>query len=271
MSPVAVVALLLVALCAASEQQQQQQMKEYLRAVIQPPYYLITVPAEFYILPLLPYDYDQLEPQIEQSTVRAHYFGHHENYRNKMNSILALWRLEEPDNSFSKQPILNIFKQLDEVPAKYRLRLKNNAGGFINHAIYWAVMSPNPNGTERFPSASLTKEIEESFENYYQFHLAFTNEAINLFGSGYVWLVRDHKKEPGKQLSVVITKDQDSPITQDLDPLLVLDVWEHAYYLKHQYKRGSYIDDWWLLVDWQAVDKLDQFWKHIRNPVKEEL
>jgi Fe-Mn family superoxide dismutase len=144
-------------------------------------------------------------------------------------------------------------------------------GGFINHALYWGVMSPNPKGKERFPTGDLLTEIEETFGSFLAFKIEFSHEAMELFGSGYVWLVRDRKVKPGKQLSIVVSKNQDSPISQDLDPLLVIDVWEHAYYLKHQYKRVTYVTDWWMLVDWDYVDKLDKFWIKLRYPNKDEL
>lgn len=238
---------------------------------VAPPYYLTSVSAETYILPILPYDLDGLEPVIDKQTVVAHYEGHHDNYRKKMNAILSIWREKDPENSLNKDPIVHILYRLHHVPEEYRESIRNNLGGFINHAIYWGVMSPNSSGTERFPTGSLLNEIEETFGNYFAFKVKFSHEASELFGSGYVWLVRDRKQDPGKQLSIVVTKNQDSPISQDLDPLLVIDVWEHAYYLKHQYKRVLYVTEWWTLVDWDAVEKLDKFWDKIKNPKREEL
>jgi Fe-Mn family superoxide dismutase len=240
-------------------------------AEIYPPYYLINVVADTYILPILPYPLDGLEPYIDKETMVAHYEGHHENYRKKMNDILSRWRKEEPDNSFNKDPIVHLLYRLHDVPEEYRQDITNSVGGFINHALYWGVMSSNPKGVERSPTGSLLSEIETTFSSFVIFKIHFSHVAIELFGSGYVWLVRDRKQEQGKQLSVVVTKNQDSPMSQDLDPLLVIDVWEHAYYLKHQYKRIDYVTKWWDLVDWDAVEKLDKFWFKVKYPHREEL
>jgi superoxide dismutase, Fe-Mn family len=238
---------------------------------VQPPYHLISVQADTYILPLLTYPLDGLEPYIDRPTVVAHYQGHHDNYRKKMNAVLARWREKEPENSFNKDPIFHILNRLRHVPEEYKVDITNNVGGFINHALYWGVLSPNPKGKDRAPTGDLLTELEQTFGGFFAFKILFSHEAVELFGSGYVWLVRDRKLKPGKQLSIVVSKNQASPISQDLDPLLVIDVWEHSYYLKHQYKRLNYVTDWWMLVDWDYVDKLDKFWNKIRYPNKDEL
>lgn len=224
---------------------------------------MLSVRSEKYILPLLPYEMGGLEPYIDRHTVVAHYEGHHEAYRRKMNIALNDWREDEPRNTLTTQPLVRIMQKLDSVSEKFRTKIKNSMGGFVNHAIYWSVMSPNPNGTERFPVGRLLDEIEKTFGSYYAFKVQFSTAAVDVFGSGYVWLVRDSKAPEGSQLSVVTTQNQDCPLSLGLDPLLVIDVWEHAYYLKHQFRRVEHVTEWWLVVDWEVVDKLDQFWTKV--------
>jgi Fe-Mn family superoxide dismutase len=230
---------------------------------VAPPYHLLGIRAEVYILPILPYEMGDLEPYIDRDTVVAHYEGHHDAYRRKMNVALNDWRESEPLNTLTTQPLVKIMRELHTVPNEFKTKLRNNMGGFVNHALYWSVMSANPNGTERFPTGALLDEIESTFGSYFEFKVKFSTKAIDLFGSGYVWLVRDSAEPAGSQLSILTTQNQDCPISMGLDPLLVIDVWEHAYYLKHQFRRVEYITQWWLVVDWDSVEKLDQYWKKV--------
>jgi len=169
-------------------------------------------------------------------------------------------------NNFATEPILTILSYLDKVPDTFREKLKNNAGGFINHCFYWSVMSPNPSETTRTPGVALLAEITSAFGSFESFKSVFSNMALDLFGSGYVWLVRDRDELAGQQLSIVTTTNQNSPVSTGLEPLLVIDVWEHAYYLKHQFRRVQYVSDWWMLVDWSNVEALDRFWAKQREP-----
>jgi len=221
------------------------------------------VPAERYILPVLPYDYDGLEPYITRDMVVAHYEGHHESYRVKMNAALNEWREDEPLNKLTTQPLAKILANLDSVPEKFSSRLQNNIGGFANHAIFWSVMNTNVNGTERLPTDRLLSDIESSFVSFDEFKNKFTAAALDLFGSGYVWLVRDRSAPTGMQLSIVTTVNQDSPLSRGVHPILVIDVWEHAYYLKYQFRRNEFVDDWWKLIEWKQVAMLDRFWKKV--------
>ncbi|XP_013420018.1 uncharacterized protein LOC106180552 isoform X3 [Lingula anatina] len=213
------------------------------------------VPKEAYPLPPLPYPYGGLEPHMDERTVQIHHQGHHAAYTTKMNAALKQWREEDPGNTFAKSSILNILQNVSSVPEKYRTALRNNGGGYFNHAIYWACMSPG--GAAITPD--LKSDIIQNFGTYDNFKDQFTTKAMALFGSGYVWLSRGENE----QLVISTTANQDSPVTEDLHPILVIDIWEHAYYLKHQNKRADFVADWWKLVNWNAVRDLDQWWKRI--------
>lgn len=144
---------------------------------------------------------------------------------------------------------------------------------YVNHAIYWSIMSGNTNRTLRRPSAEFEEEIKEDFESFDKFKGEFTAESLKLFGSGYVWLVMN--VNGSKHLEIISSVNQDSPITDNLFPILVIDIWEHAYYLQHQFRRAAHIDDFWFLVDWEKVENIKKFWKsyletHLVNS-KEEL
>ncbi|OWF42083.1 uncharacterized protein LOC110461622 [Mizuhopecten yessoensis] len=226
------------------------------------PYEFIADETSNYVLPKLPYDYKDLEPFIDEATVRVHHLGHHAAYTTKMNIALEQWTTDsevKESVSLAQKPILDILIGLDDVPEKYKSSIQNNGGGYVNHNFYWSVMSPNPNSDDREPINQLGDDIVQEFRNFSNFKAMFTKEALSLFGSGYVWLSRD-PNENGK-LVISKTTNQDSPLTDGFQPILVIDVWEHAYYLKHQNLRPKYVSDWWNLVDWSAVEELDNWWK----------
>jgi Fe-Mn family superoxide dismutase len=227
-----------------------------------PPYYTLTRKADNYILPVLTYGVHLLEPFIDADTAQHHYFGHHEIYRMKMNEALKEWRAEEPDSTFAKEPIMTIMHKLQKVPEKYRTRIRNFGGGYVNHAFYWASMSPNleDNPVARQPEGNLLMEIEDTWGSYDAFKEEFTKQGTSLFGSGYVWLIR--KNTPTGPLAIVTTANQDCPLSDGHFPLMVFDAWEHAYYIKHQYQRSKHMADWWMLVDWFDVAELSDFWKN---------
>jgi Fe-Mn family superoxide dismutase len=252
-----------VLLCLASGE--LLRTDEHAGDLVAPPYYLLSIRADVYILPILPYEMGDLAPYIDRTTVEAHYYGHHEAYRRRMNVALNAWRESEPTNQLTTQPLIKIMQDLDTVQYEFRTKLQHNLGGFVNHALYWATMAANPNGTERFPTGDLLDEIEKTFGSYFEFKVKFSSAAIDLFGSGYVWLVRDPKASNNNQLFIITTVNQDCPLTTGFYPLLVLDVWEHAYYLQHQYRRVEYITNWWMLTDWNKVEKLDLFWLKASN------
>ncbi len=151
--------------------------------------------------------------------------------------------------------MVEILQQLDKVPGKWRTSIRNNGGGYLNHIFYWEGMCHAPSRLQ--PEGDLAHEIVNSFGSYEQFKNNFNAAGGALFGSGYVWLCFNSTGP----LQIVSTTNQDCPLTSNLYPLLVLDVWEHAYYLKHQNRRGGYIADWWGVVCWEAVHDILQFWK----------
>ncbi|ESO04737.1 hypothetical protein HELRODRAFT_78629 [Helobdella robusta] len=223
------------------------------------------VPAENlieYPLPKLEYDFDDLEPYIDGATVRAHYNGHHESYRKKMNEFLQKWR-SSVSSKLPYQSLYQILQNLNKVPHDLEISILNNVGGYVNHALYWSILSPNPSKQLRLPEGHLLERIKSDFDSFDEFKNKFTAEALKLFGSGYVWLVSEKPNFDGSEgrLRIVSSSNQDSPITFKLLPLLVIDVWEHAYYLKHQYKRVEHVEDFWYLVDWKKVDALVKFWE----------
>lgn len=210
-----------------------------------------------YELPDLPYGYDELEPYIDEATVRVHHQGHHMSYVKNLNATLEAWRRLE-DSWPAEESIQIILQNTDKIPDHYKSNIIKNGGGFVNHNLYWWVMSPNPDGEERRPLAELLDDIESNFGSYEKFQEAFTMKAVTLFGSGYVWLSRQPKDN---SLIISTSTNQDSPLSEGLHPILTIDVWEHAYYLKHQNKRPKYISDWWKLVDWKNVEELDTWYK----------
>ncbi|KAL5005637.1 hypothetical protein ScPMuIL_016795 [Solemya velum] len=224
------------------------------------PYEGIEKKQDEYKLPDLPYAYDGLEPYIDAATLNVHHKGHHAAYTAKMNAALGQWRGDSGAGGadLAKESILHIIQNLDKVPDKYKKPVRNNGGGFVNHNFYWACMSPNAGG-KREPEGSLKTDIEKDFGSLAKFEEEFTQQALTLFGSGYVWLSRD---KAGK-LHISQSANQDSPLPDGFRPILVLDVWEHAYYLKHQNKRPNHITDWWQVVDWTQVDKLDKWWSKL--------
>ncbi|ELT98943.1 hypothetical protein CAPTEDRAFT_229194 [Capitella teleta] len=232
------------------------------------PFTTIASKAELYSLPALTFGYADLEPFFDEATLHAHYDGHHETYRKKMNSALSEWRESDPLDSFSTEPILEILKNLNKVPENFRNAIKNSGGGFVNHALYWACMSPNPTREIRQPTGALLQDIENEFGSFVKFSLKFTDRAVSLFGSGYVWLSRNPSSGA---LIITTTVNQDSPISDGLHPILVIDVWEHSYYLKHQFRRHVYVADWWKVVDWENVEELDKWWREVGSYARDEL
>ncbi|XP_065051554.1 superoxide dismutase [Mn/Fe]-like [Rhopilema esculentum] len=215
-----------------------------------------------YPLPRLNYGYDALEPFVDAKTMKVHHSGHHAAYTKKMNNALEQWRASEESNSLSKKSILEIMKSIEDVPEKWKTALRNNGGGYLNHAIFFSLLSPNPSKEDRVPTGKVLNHIVRSFGNFTAFKEMFSKSALSLFGSGYVWLCREPKTNA---LTYLPTINQQSPVSYGLNPILVIDVWEHAYYLKHQNKRANYIDNWWNVVDWSAVQDLYDFWDKDSN------
>jgi superoxide dismutase, Fe-Mn family len=199
-----------------------------------------------YEQPKLPYGYDALEPFIDARTMEVHYTKHHATYVAKLNDAVA--KLEP----VAEKPLEEFLADLDEVPADIRTVVKNSGGGAWNHAFFWTCLTPALDGSVNEPAGELRKAIDARWGGYMQFVAAFTGAATGLFGSGWAWLVRT---EDGK-LEIVTTANQDCPLSNKQTPLLALDLWEHAYYLRYQNRRAEYIENWWRIVHWRRVEEL---------------
>lgn len=195
-----------------------------------------------YKLPELPYAYDALEPHIDAQTMEIHHTKHHQTYVDKLNAAL-----EKHDN-IAARPAEDIIRDLEGVPDSIRVAVRNHGGGHVNHSMFWTMMSPDGGGE---PKGEIATAIEASFKDFASFKELFTAEALGRFGSGWAWLVRDGEGS----LSVMSTPNQDSPLSEGFTPLLGLDVWEHAYYLKYQNKRPDYLEAFWNIVSWEQVAK----------------
>jgi Fe-Mn family superoxide dismutase len=196
-------------------------------------------------LPQLPYDFSALEPHIDAKTMEVHYTKHHQTYLDKFNA--AYGQLPEDLKELSVEMLL---KQLSIIPENIRSAIRNNGGGYYNHSLFWTMMSPESSS----PSDELQTALSSSFGGFEAFKKKFSEEAVGRFGSGWAWLV---KQEDGS-LVVMSTANQDNPISENpnVKPILALDVWEHAYYLKYQNRRPEYIEQWWNVVNWNEVNRL---------------
>jgi Fe-Mn family superoxide dismutase len=191
-----------------------------------------------YEVPALPYDYDALEPHIDEATMRVHHDKHHQAYVDKANGALD-------GTEWDGKPIEEVLKDLSSLPADKRTVVRNNGGGHYNHSLFWESMGPGKGGA---PSGDLASAIDDAFGSFDAFKEQFEAAGVGQFGSGWAWLVLD-----GGQLKVRSTANQDNPISEGQVPLLGNDVWEHAYYLKYQNKRPDYLKAWWDVVDWDKV------------------
>jgi superoxide dismutase, Fe-Mn family len=201
---------------------------------------LVKTPS-LHVLPALPYSIDALEPHIDARTMALHHDKHHASYVENLNAALekypalrecsAVWLLLNPG----------------KIPGEARATIRNNAGGHVNHSMLWRTMAPG--GSE--PAGALADAIKRDFGSLEQFKTRFAEAGSKLFGSGWVWLARSHQVSGG--LEIYTTTGHDNPLVQGHFPVLVNDVWEHAYYLKHENRRGDYLKGWWPLVDWREV------------------
>ena len=191
-----------------------------------------------YEVPPLPYDYSALEPHIDEATMRVHHDKHHQAYVDKVNAALE-------GTDLADTAIEDVLKDLNAVPEDKRTAVRNNGGGHYNHGLFWEWMSPDGGGE---PDGDLASAIESAFGSFEDFKTKFKEAGVNQFGSGWSWLVHD-----GSGLAVVSSANQDNPVSEGQTPLLGVDVWEHAYYLKYQNKRPDYIDAWWNVVNWAKV------------------
>ncbi len=192
-------------------------------------------------LPTLPYAFDALEPHIDAKTMEIHFTKHHQTYVDKLNAAL------DKHPALHEKTVEELVADLDMVPEDIRSAVRNHGGGHLNHSMFWQILAPAAGGK---PSGALLQAFDKKFGSFDAFVTQFSDAAANRFGSGWAWLVLD-----GKDISIMSTANQDNPITEGKTPIMCLDVWEHAYYLKYQNKRPDYIKAFWQVVNWPEVQK----------------
>lgn len=198
--------------------------------------------SEHFTLPLLTYDYNALEPAIDEQTVKIHHTQHHQKYVEKLNIVVD----EYP--ALSNKPLKEWLSNLGTLPATIRTGVRNFGGGHYNHSFYWNCMTPHASGA---PQGEIATAITKAFGSLDAFKEKFEQEAAGVFGSGWTWLCMNKSGN----LVIMSTSNQDTPLAQELEPLLVIDLWEHAYYLKYQSNRLAHIKAWWNLINWDEVEK----------------
>jgi len=194
-----------------------------------------------YELPKLPYAYDALEPHIDARTMEIHYSKHHQAYVDNLNKAVKGTDLEE-------KTVEDLISDLNAVPENIRTAVRNNGGGHANHSFFWKIMGPNAGGE---PKGKLADDIKSAFGGFDQFQEKVSGAGVGRFGSGWAWLIKN--KSGG--LEVISTPNQDSPLMDGNTPIVGVDVWEHAYYLKYQNRRADYLKAWWNVVNWDAIAK----------------
>jgi len=192
-------------------------------------------------LPALPYAYEALEPYVDAQTMHLHHDKHHQAYTDNFNAALD----KAPE--LKSKSAEDILRDLASVPDAIRGAVRNNGGGYVNHAMFWAIMAPNAGGS---PTGTIADAISNTFGNFSQFQEKFNDAGVKQFGSGWAWLALG----PGG-LQILSTPNQDSPLSQGLHPIMGNDVWEHAYYLKYQNRRAEYLKAWWNVVNWNEINK----------------
>lgn len=196
----------------------------------------------YYILPDLPYAYNALEPYIDAKTMELHHDKHHRKYVDELNTALKNY----PD--LANKPLEELLENLDQVPENIRVSVRNNGGGHLNHSTFWLMMVPNGGGE---PEGELKEVINKHFGSFDQFKEKFNQAAKTRFGSGWAWLCLDNSGN----LVITSTANQDTPLSEGLTPIVCLDVWEHAYYLKYNNRRPDYIDAWWKVINWKYAQE----------------
>ena len=192
-------------------------------------------------IPELPYAYDSLEPYIDKETMEIHHDKHHQTYVDKLNKAL------EGHEELAGKDVEELLKNIDGVSEEIRIAVKNNGGGHLNHSFFWTILKKDIQ-----PSGEILEAIKRNFESYENFVELFKQAAVTQFGSGWAWLVLDPRTN---KLEIIQTKDHETPITENKIPLLVIDVWEHAYYLKYQNRRPEYVDAFIKVINWEEVNK----------------
>ncbi len=193
-----------------------------------------------YEMPILQYSFGDLEPFIDKETMEIHFTKHHQNYLNNLNTAVEGFSL------FDGKSIEEVLTNVELIPSEIRKAVVNNGGGHFNHSFYWSIMSKDKNKT---PSKPLLDKINTTFGSFDDFRTLFIETSLKTFGSGWTWLVET--KDDG--LKVYSTSNQDSPVSNGDKPLLCVDLWEHAYYLKYQNRRNEYLENWWNVIDWDKV------------------
>lgn len=193
-------------------------------------------------LPKLPYEYNALEPYIDEQTMRIHHTKHHQAYTDKLNAAL------QGKKELESKTIEELVSKLDKIPKEIRTAVQNHGGGYYNHCLFWEIMGPNAGGE---PEGELHTAIDKTFGSFEAFKKQFSEAAMNRFGSGWAWMVLEKKK-----LKITSTANQDCPLSQKQIPVLPLDVWEHAYYLLRQNRRAEYVEAWWNVVNWKKAEEL---------------
>jgi superoxide dismutase, Fe-Mn family len=193
-------------------------------------------------LPPLPYDFSALEPHIDTQTMQIHHGKHHQAYVTNLNAAL------EKHPNLQGKSAEDLVRDLGSVPEDIRTAVRNNGGGHVNHTMFWKMMAPNAGGA---PTGAVADAIKASFGGFDAFKEQFAKAGVGRFGSGWAWLIDSKGK-----LSIESTANQDNPISEGKKPILGLDVWEHAYYLKYQNRRPDYISAWWNVVNWAEVNRL---------------
>lgn len=195
-----------------------------------------------YTLPKLNFDYADLEPVIDVKTMEIHHSKHHQGYIDKLNAGLE----EYPE--LLKKDVNDLLKDFKNLPSEIKKTVRNHGGGHANHSLFWSILTPKK---QAGPSGNLLKEIESSFGNFEEFKKEFETTATGQFGSGWGWLIKNNQ---GK-LQIISTANQDSPLMDGLEPILGIDVWEHAYYLNYQNRRAEYLSSIWSVINWIQVEK----------------
>ena len=194
-----------------------------------------------FTLPKLDYNYDGLEPYIDAQTMELHYSKHHQAYIDKLNAALD-------GTDWVDKSIEEILHNLESLPEKIRTSVRNNGGGHYNHSLFWKMMKSGGSGQ---PTGKIAAQIDSTFGSFEKFKQDFEAAAVARFGSGWVWLTKKND-----ELIISSSPNQDCPVMEGIQPILALDVWEHAYYLKYQNRRPEYISNWWNVVDWDYVEEL---------------
>jgi Fe-Mn family superoxide dismutase len=204
-------------------------------------------------LPSLPYAYNALEPFIDEKTMHLHHDMHHGAYVKNLNAAL-----EKHPNLQSKRPE-DLLRDLNAVPEDIRAAVRNNGGGHVNHTMFWKIMKPKGGGD---PTGEIGRALSKAFGPFQEFQQKFNDAGLKQFGSGWVWVAGNAKGE----LQIVTTPNQDNPISQGLYPVFGNDVWEHAYYLKYNNRRGEYLEAWWNVVNWEEINQRYAAFKSVHEP-----